>query len=224
MTNEQQTFINTIGPLVQNCCTDYGYGVASVVIAQAIIESNWGKSKLSASYHNYFGLKCGSSWKGGSVNMKTNEEYTPGTLTAIRDNFRTYSSMEEGVKGYFDFIRTTRYTTARAQKEPLNFITELKNAGYATSSTYVNTIMNTVNTYNLTEWDGNTVTSEVIPPIITEETDKAENIGTIQTGYFLENGIMTLRAKTWLELKAIVEHLENVKNDTDLREIVTWLG
>ena len=41
--------------------------------------------------------------------MRTQEEYMEGTLTSIRDNFRVFDSMEEGVKGYFEFIQLERY-------------------------------------------------------------------------------------------------------------------
>lgn len=45
--------------------------------------------------------------------MRTQEEYREGTLTSIRDNFRVFDSMEEGVKGYFEFIQLERYRNLR---------------------------------------------------------------------------------------------------------------
>lgn len=91
-------FISSVAGYVQKYASAYGILVHSPVIAQAILESGWGESKLSSQYHNYFGLKCGSRWRGKSVNMKTQEEYTPGTLTTISDNFRVYDSMEDGIR------------------------------------------------------------------------------------------------------------------------------
>ena len=90
---EKQEFIKKIAALVQKYAGLYGITVHSPIIAQAILESGWGESKLAATYHNYFGLKCGTAWKGKSVNMATKEEYTAGTLTTIKDNFRVYDSM-----------------------------------------------------------------------------------------------------------------------------------
>lgn len=46
------------------------------------------------------------------------EEYTPGTLTQIKDNFRVYDNMEEGVKGYFEFIQLSRYQNLRGITDP----------------------------------------------------------------------------------------------------------
>ena len=92
MTNQE--FIQSVAKYVQKYAKSYGILVHSPIIAQAILESGWGKSKLAAQYHNYFGLKCGSKWTGKSVNMTTKEEYQPGTLTTIKDNFRVYDSMD----------------------------------------------------------------------------------------------------------------------------------
>lgn len=157
---EAKRFINTIAPIIQAEAKRRGYPVCSAVIAQACIESAYGKSKLASVYHNYFGLKCGRAWKGKSVNMQTKEEYTVGTLTTIKDNFRVYDSMEAGVAGYYDFISTARYAklkTARTGKEYLELI---KSAGYATSSTYVSTNMGVIQKYDLDRFDA----EEDIPP------------------------------------------------------------
>lgn len=145
-------FINTIAPLIVKEGTARGYKVFSAVIAQAIIESRSGESGL-AKYHNYFGLKAGKTWKGKSVNMKTKEEYTPGTLTSITDAFRAYNSMEEGVKGYYDFIATKRYANLKTASSYAEYAEMLKADGYATSSTYVSTIKNCVTSQGLTKYD-----------------------------------------------------------------------
>lgn len=150
---EAKNFIKTIGPLIQQEAKKRGYKVCSAAIAQACIESNYGKSGLSAKYHNYFGLKCGKSWKGKSVNMKTKEEYTVGQLTTIKDNFRVYDNMEDGVTGYYDFISTSRYANLKTAKTAQEYLERIKADGYATSSTYVSTNMGVVNKYGLTAFD-----------------------------------------------------------------------
>lgn len=150
--SQVKQFVQQIAPIIKAEAKKRGYKVCSPIIAQAIVESKYGQSGL-AKYHNYFGLKCGSAWKGKSVNMKTKEEYTVGTLTSIRDNFRVYDSMEEGVKGYFDFISTKRYANLKSASTPKEYLERIKADGYATSSTYVNTNMNCINKYDLTKWD-----------------------------------------------------------------------
>lgn len=153
MTGEQKSFIEEIAPIVQKYAPQYGIRVCSPIIAQAILESAWGGSKLSARYHNYFGLKCGSKWTGKSVNMKTAEEYTPGTKTAIRDNFRAYDSLESGIRGYFEFIQLERYHNLRGITDPQKYLETIKADGYATSSTYVTELMKVIETYGLTKYD-----------------------------------------------------------------------
>lgn len=151
MTNNE--FIEQIAKCVKKYAYVYGIEVHSPIIAQAILESGWGKSGLASKYHNYFGLKCGSSWKGKSVNMSTKEEYKVGTLTNIRDNFRVYDSMEAGVKGYFDFINTSRYANLKGVKSPEEYVRRIKADGYATSSKYVDNIMRVIRDNKLTRFD-----------------------------------------------------------------------
>lgn len=151
--SKQTDFFEKLYTIVKAEVEKRGYGVISAILAQAACESGWGKSKLAANFHNYFGMKCGSKWTGRSVDLKTMEEYIIGTKTTIIANFRAYDSVESGISGYFDFISNSRYASVRAAKDYKTYIEELKKAGYATSSTYVNTLCNIVETYDLTKYD-----------------------------------------------------------------------
>lgn len=152
-TQEQaRAFINAIGPMIQAYGGLNGYKVVSTIIAQACLESAYGTSSL-CNYHNYFGMKCGSSWKGASVNKKTFEEYAPGVSTQIRDNFRAYNSMNAGVEGYFEFIATTRYQNLKSARNYKEYAEMLKADGYATSSKYVTSLCSIVEKYGLTKYD-----------------------------------------------------------------------
>ena len=143
-----------MAPIIRAEADRRGYKICSAVIAQAVIEGKYGTSTLARPpYHNHFGLKCGSTWKGRSVNLKTKEEYTPGTLTTIKDNFRAYDNDEEGVAGYYDFISTKRYANLKNAKNYRQYAEYLKADGYATSSKYVQTLCDTVKKYNLWQWD-----------------------------------------------------------------------
>ena len=150
---QQKEFINQIGPIIQEEAKARGYHVCSPIIAQACLESNYGVSTLSKPPHfNYFGMKCGSSWRGPSVNLATKEEYNS-QLVNIRDNFRVYSSMEEGVKGYFDFISTNRYANLKNATTPKEYLEFIKRDGYATSSSYVNSCMSVISRHDLERYD-----------------------------------------------------------------------
>ena len=141
---DKETFIQKVAEKVRKYAPLYGICVHSPIIAQAIIESGWGKSGLASKYHNYFGLKCGSSWKGKSVNMATKEEYKVGTMTNIRDNFRVFDDFDDGIRGYFEFINTSRYANLKGVKNPEEYCRRIKADGYATSSKYVDNIMRVI--------------------------------------------------------------------------------
>ena len=152
---DKETFIQKVAEKVSKYAPLYGISVHSPIIAQAIIESGWGKSGLASKYHNYFGLKCGSSWKGKSVNMTTKEEYKVGTITNIRDNFRVFDDFDDGIRGYFEFINTSRYANLKGVKSPEEYVRRLKADGYATSSKYVDNVMRVIRDNKLTRFDGN---------------------------------------------------------------------
>ena len=152
---DKETFIRKVAEKVSKYAPLYGISVHSPIIAQAIIESGWGKSGLASKYHNYFGLKCGSSWKGKSVNMTTKEEYKVGTMTNIRDNFRVFDDFDDGIRGYFEFINYSRYANLKGVKNPEEYVRRLKADGYATSSKYVDNIMRVIHDNKLTRFDRN---------------------------------------------------------------------
>ena len=152
---DKEVFIQKVAEKVSKYAPLYGISVHSPIIAQAIIESGWGKSGLASKYHNYFGLKCGSSWKGKSVNMATKEEYKVGTITNIRDNFRVFDDFDDGIRGYFEFIKTSRYANLKGVKSPEEYVRRLKADGYATSSKYVDNVMRVIRDNKLTRFDGN---------------------------------------------------------------------
>lgn len=148
-----QAFINQIAPLIAQTAKNKGYNFPSAIIAQAILESGSGNSKLASRYYNYFGLKAGSKWTGRVVTMSTKEEYKVGTVTTIKDGFRVFASMFDGVNGYFDFISTSRYSNLKSATSPKDYLEKIKADGYATSSKYVDNVYKVVTQYNLTQYD-----------------------------------------------------------------------
>lgn len=148
-------FIPTIAPLVQAENKKRGYPLfSSVVIAQAICESGWGQSKIMMKANAIFGIKATSSWKGKVYNANTQECYDGVSYTNITACFRAYDNLAESISDYFDLItKLERYRKATVAETPLECITAIKNGGYATSPTYINTIMSIINSNNLTKYD-----------------------------------------------------------------------
>ena len=154
MTKKQkESFIKKVAKVVQDLAPEYGIDVCSPVIAQCILESGWGGSRLAKEYNNYFGIKAGTSWKGKSVNLETEEEYEPGTKTSITDAFRVYDTMEDGIRGYFELIQLPRYANLKGVSDPKEYAQRIKQDGYATDSKYVDTIMSVIGENGLTKYD-----------------------------------------------------------------------
>lgn len=151
----KKEFIPLIAPIVQKENKKRGYPLfSSVVIAQAICESNWGQSQIMMKANAIFGIKANKNWKGKVYNAKTKECYNGVNYTTIIDCFRAYDSLEESIEDYFDLIcGLERYSKAIGTNSPLECITEIKKGGYATSPTYINTIMQIINSSNLTQYD-----------------------------------------------------------------------
>ena len=152
---KKEEFIQKIAGYVKKYATAYEIKVCSPIIAQAILESGWGESRLAKDYHNYFGLKCGTKWQGKSVNLATWEEYEAGTATVISDYFRVFDNMEEGVKGYFELLQLPRYQNLKGITEPGQYLETIWADGYATSSVYVQKNMELIEQYQLTKYDEN---------------------------------------------------------------------
>ena len=166
MTKKQKAaFITKLANAVKKYAADYGIKCHSIPIAQGILESGWGESRLAKDYNNLFGLKCGTLWKGKSVDMQTQEEFEPGTVTTITDNFRVYGSFEEGVRGYFEFLGLARYQNLKGITAPGKYAETIKADGYATDSKYVDSLMALVKEWNLTQYDP----KEDTPAIASEE-------------------------------------------------------
>lgn len=161
-TSEVNNFINMIAPIAQAQAAKHEHKIfASVCIAQACCESAYGTSPRMKNANALFGIKVGSSkhrfgtaWKGKAYSTKTKECYDGKTYTQITDMFRAYDSIGDSVEDYFDMICTSsRYSGALNQPTPRKCIEGIQKAPYATSPTYVSTIMSIINKYNLTKYD-----------------------------------------------------------------------
>lgn len=150
-------FITEIAPLAQKAFLELGKIHPSICIGMACVESSYGTAG-SCKYHSYLGQKVGTGktatkyWNGTFFTSKTKEEYTVGTHTTIKAAFRSYPSMELCVFNYYELLNTNLYkrvmkTQYRAQMQ------QIKDCGYMTSSTEVNSVLNIITKYNLTQYD-----------------------------------------------------------------------
>ncbi|MCU0667098.1 MAG: glucosaminidase domain-containing protein [Patescibacteria group bacterium] len=150
-TSNIQDFINEYGKNAFDIGKANGIPYIAI-IAQAGIESGWGKSTLTTEANNFFGIKAGENWTGPVWVGGTSEQRPDGSIYRISAKFRKYSSPEAGFQGYADFINNnSRYKDAlNYPTDPVRYIEELKKAGYATDNAYVQknvTVQNTVRKY-----------------------------------------------------------------------------
>jgi uncharacterized protein YraI len=136
------------------------FGVpASVTIAQAILESGWGRSSLSVTDKNYFGIKCQGTSYGKLANgchvYNTQECTKAGQCFNTSASFRTYSSMANSFRDHGNFLRVnSRYKPAFSYtKDPNKFIWQVWKAGYATDPNYYTKVTTLMASYKLYQYD-----------------------------------------------------------------------
>ena len=132
---------------------------ASVMIAQAILESNWGASGLSAApYYNLFGIK--GTYNGEGVTFYTLEDDGSGNYYQIRDSFRDYPSYKESLNDYAnkmvngvswdsEFYSGTWKSNTSSYKDATAALT----GTYATDTRYGGKLNNLITTHGLTHYD-----------------------------------------------------------------------
>lgn len=112
------------------------YGIpASITLAQGILESNSGNSRLAKESNNHFGIKCHRNWKGGKVYFDDD---------AKDECFRAYDSVEESFQDHADFLdQQPRYDKlfTYASDDYKSWAKGLKAAGYATNPQYAEVLI-----------------------------------------------------------------------------------
>ena len=153
-------FIKLIAPDVQKAYKTLGKVKPSVCIGMACVESGAGTSKLMSSHNALWGQKVGSGktatkyWGGRFYVAKTKEEYTVGQHTVIKDAFRSYDSVLQGALNYYELLNTSLYKKVLADSDYESQMRQIKECGYMTSSTEVNSVLKYIRDYNLTQYDG----------------------------------------------------------------------
>ncbi|BFU44128.1 sporangiospore maturation cell wall hydrolase GsmA [Krasilnikovia sp. MM14-A1004] len=136
------------------------YGVPpSVTIAQAILESGWGRSDLSVADRNFFGIKCFNGNHGplasGCHTYQTQECTKAGKCFVTTASFRTYASQANSYRDHGYFLRVnSRYKPAFKYTRSANkFIWTVWKAGYATDPNYYTKITGIMSRWGLYRYD-----------------------------------------------------------------------
>lgn len=120
---------------------------ASVILAQAMLETSFGKSKLSQKSNNHFGIKCDNTWHGSSVQHSDDEQ---------QECFRAYPTVKASFQDYGKFISSRPWYFHLFKLETNNYrkwAVGLHEAGYATDPQYSNKIIDLIERYQLYQLD-----------------------------------------------------------------------
>ena len=149
-----QEFFDTYSGIAVN---DYMFsGIPpSIKLAQAALESGWGGSGLTQNANNFFGIKS-HNWGGATYDAQTHEYYGSGGPVTINAEWRLYGSPYESFMDHSEFLQKYDRYAPLFQLDPLDYRSwaqGLKSAGYATSPTYDQKLINLIEKYDLSKYD-----------------------------------------------------------------------
>jgi LysM repeat protein len=116
---------------------------AAITLAQGILESNAGESDLTQTSNNHFGIKCKTDWTGDYVFHNDDRKH---------ECFRRYNSAEDSYRDHSDFLRTRSNYASLFDLDVTDYAGwayGLKASGYATNPAYANSLITTIEKYNL---------------------------------------------------------------------------
>lgn len=130
---------------------------ASITLAQAILESQYGKSALAKKANNHFGIKCGKAWTGDRYCIHSNEwDSQKNGMVKRLGCFRSYGSLNESFKDHSDFLRAhDRYASLFdfSSTNYYGWAEGLQKAGYATDPKYGKKLISLIERYQLNQYD-----------------------------------------------------------------------
>ena len=158
---EKQSFINLVKDGAIDGHKNHGL-LASVTIAQAILEGGWGSSTLSIKAKNLFGIKAFDDWTGAYTTMDTTEYYN-GMRQTVTARFRAYDSFNDSIKDHTKLLLTERYRAVREASNYKDACYAVKNCGYATDPNYPQLLITLIEQNNLTKYDNNKTNTAPVP-------------------------------------------------------------
>ena len=123
------------------------YGIpASITLAQGLLESNAGRSRLATQANNHFGIKVGGTWTGPYIVQSDDRP---------DDRFRKYRSVRDSYIDHSKFLQQKRYQGLYrlSKTDYKGWARGLKAAGYATSQTYAEALIRVIEMYSLDQFD-----------------------------------------------------------------------
>lgn len=127
---------------------------ASIILAQGLHESNYGKSPLAQKANNHFGIKCKNYWMGQRYYHKDDDLNDQGKL--IESCFRKYTSDIDSYVDHSNFLMQSKNYTELFKYPNTDYISwaiGLKSSGYATDPNYAEKLVKKIEKYKLYQYD-----------------------------------------------------------------------
>ncbi len=153
--DQPMAFLNDAATAARQTATLTGVP-ASVTVAQAILESDWGRSALAQNANNYFGMKVmGTLGDDGLVWMPTSEYDAAGQLYQTTSAFRAYKSLADSMMDHDSLLaNASRYSGAmQVKNDPKQFASMIAQEGYSTDPAYADKLVALMDKYNLYQLD-----------------------------------------------------------------------
>lgn len=122
----------------------------SIIIAQAILESDWGRSQLSRESNNLFGIKASEDDQ--HVVLPT-QEFQDGKMQTEEAAFKIYDSLDDSILDHSYFLTGQTYQAAIAAKDYQAAAKAIQNGGYATDPDYSDKLISIIKEYKLDVYD-----------------------------------------------------------------------
>ncbi len=152
--SDKSSFIRALVPVAQEQQRKH-HVFSSITLAQAALESDWGRSKLSSKYNNLFGVKSSQS---NSV-LLTTQEYVNGQWITVKARFATYDSWDDSVRAHTQlFLNGTKwdkehYRPVLEASDYRQAAQALQDRGYATDPGYAQKLISLIEEYDLNQYD-----------------------------------------------------------------------
>lgn len=168
---------------------------ASIKLAQGLLESNFGRSELALVGNNHFGIKCGSTWDGGTFYKKDDDTDAHGRL--IESCFRAFANGDQSYIEHSYFLQDARKKNRYGflfnfdSNDYKSWAKGLRDAGYATDPRYPQKLISIIEKYKLAQFDVSKVNAPIAKNQVLAQSDdqletqppKAERISVKRARY-----------------------------------------
>jgi flagellum-specific peptidoglycan hydrolase FlgJ len=153
----QESYVGAAGPIARAIHAAYDIP-ASVTVAQSILESNWGRSRLSTAERNYFGFKCVTPTSPGPIALRCahypTTECVPAPCHPVDAFFRSYASIDDSFRDYGRLLTTSaNYAAALPVRDDPDAFVRAVARKYATDPEYANKVIRLMDLYDLRRFD-----------------------------------------------------------------------